>query len=103
MYNQHGWQEVTGFLFAAIVLLGGLFCVTGTVWGGAVGAKAIHGTIGGGVIGLVVSLTYGWIGGHQRTQLGRRSIGAAAAMFVGYPLIILMAIGFIIGFIRFIA
>ena len=57
MYNQHGWQEVTGFLFAAIVLLGGLFCVTGTVWGWAVGAKEIHGTIGGGAIGLVVSLT----------------------------------------------
>ena len=74
--------------------------MAGTIWGWAVGAKTIHGTIVGSAIGIAAALLFGYIGAAQTTRFGRRSMGFGVGAMIGGPIIVLMIVGLVIGLIR---
>ena len=100
MHEQHGWPEILGSITMAIILGGGLACLSGTVWGWAVGVKVVHGTIGGGAIGIVLGLFFGYLAGLQPPRFGRRSYSSAIGALVGGPLTLSIIIGLVVGIIR---
>ena len=97
MRETHGQPEIIGSIIGALLFIGGFVVLACTAWAWAVGVSVVHGIVAGAVIGAILATFFGFLAGTQRTRSRRREFGFATGGCIIAPLLLLAAIGAIVG------